>query len=65
MPGLKYALVESGRCGYSRPFGGRADEDLVFDLKDVWELEVEEWDKSRLIFQVSGLHDWVDRGDLI
>lgn len=65
MPGLKYALVGSRRCGYSRHFGGRADEDLVFDLKDVWELEVEERDKSRLIFQISGLRDWVDRGDLI
>lgn len=38
---------------------------MAFDLKDVEELEGEERDKSRLLVQVSGLHDWVDHGDLI
>lgn len=39
---LKSALVGSGWRGYSRLLGERVDEGLVFDLKDVKGLEVEE-----------------------
>lgn len=63
--GLEVILVGRGWRGYNKYFLGRVDEDLVFDLKDVWELEMEERDKSRLIFFFSGLYDWVDHDDLI
>lgn len=47
---LKTYWWEEDGEGYNRYILGRVDEDLVFDLKDVWELEMEERDKSRLIF---------------
>lgn len=50
MMDLKTYWREEDGEGHNRHFLRRVDEDLLFDLKDVWGLEMEERDKSRLIF---------------